>query len=443
MVLELECVTDIGMNSVLAEFHRELLARYNLFFIDTSYGTDYASYQETAEHLQKYMNENLKCSGTFLPILTKDLLSLEVTNVSVSGFSVASDEDGAVLRRQAVDVMKDEFLIGYLNKVKDWFEVVREYELNENVTDIQKKVVQQEIIEWEETLGGPLASEKGILKKALDIIKTPTNGFLYLVMDVGKLSKQEIAVEEYLSARRLNQGTGMRENMPYEDTFVNELLFHEYILKQVGRYQAEKEGSLLKYQAEYILVGRNSDVANLKEIAERLFLLREAANIFHIISSEEKMESTKIVSAAIANLLTQPEIEPVIQTLLVLAWAGLESVRDVKLLFQGDRVPLIKVEGEWFYGIHSIESYIEYENLDGKVEDAGLTYADYLRVFLCFETSKNKTYRLMDIMEMDIRQTKGNASFRMDACIDSLEANILVKSGYGYSFELKRSYGYD
>ena len=42
--MEIECVTDIGMNNILAEYHRELLQQYDLFFIDTSYGTANASY---------------------------------------------------------------------------------------------------------------------------------------------------------------------------------------------------------------------------------------------------------------------------------------------------------------------------------------------------------------------------------------------------------------
>ena len=32
--MEAECVADIGMNSVLAEFHRELLEQYDLLFVD-------------------------------------------------------------------------------------------------------------------------------------------------------------------------------------------------------------------------------------------------------------------------------------------------------------------------------------------------------------------------------------------------------------------------
>lgn len=36
--MKFECVADIGMNSVLAEYHRELLEQYDLLFVDMSYG---------------------------------------------------------------------------------------------------------------------------------------------------------------------------------------------------------------------------------------------------------------------------------------------------------------------------------------------------------------------------------------------------------------------
>lgn len=35
-----EYAMDVGMNSILAEYHRELLKQYDVFFVDTSYGTN-------------------------------------------------------------------------------------------------------------------------------------------------------------------------------------------------------------------------------------------------------------------------------------------------------------------------------------------------------------------------------------------------------------------
>ena len=42
-----ECVMDMAMDSALAEYHRELLEQYDLFFIDMSYGGGSPSYGNT------------------------------------------------------------------------------------------------------------------------------------------------------------------------------------------------------------------------------------------------------------------------------------------------------------------------------------------------------------------------------------------------------------
>ena len=63
--LESECVVDIGLNSVLAEYHREMLEQYNLFFIDTSYGTQQASYEQTEERLRMYIGKNIDHEDVF------------------------------------------------------------------------------------------------------------------------------------------------------------------------------------------------------------------------------------------------------------------------------------------------------------------------------------------------------------------------------------------
>ena len=50
-----------------------------------------------------------------------------------------------------------------------------------------------------------------------------------------------------------------------------------------------------------------------------------------------------------------------------------------------------------------------------------------------------KTVRLMDVMEMDIRKTPGNEAFRMDGMIFSLSAEVNVYSSYGSSVSIKRN----
>ena len=60
--LETECVMDIGMDSILAEYHRELQKQYNLFAIDCSYGTESASTKLTESHLLDFRSRIGKIS---------------------------------------------------------------------------------------------------------------------------------------------------------------------------------------------------------------------------------------------------------------------------------------------------------------------------------------------------------------------------------------------
>ncbi|MBD5459993.1 MAG: hypothetical protein HDR26_03475, partial [Lachnospiraceae bacterium] len=130
MILEIECVTDTGMNSVLAEYHRELLRQYGLFFVDVSYGSGIPSYEAAAEHLTEYMNRNFICEEHIVTLFSRDLLALRLEQAEVTGVSNAADDQGAVLRRQAVEYMKERVGQAYLEKILEWMAVVEENDLN-------------------------------------------------------------------------------------------------------------------------------------------------------------------------------------------------------------------------------------------------------------------------------------------------------------------------
>ena len=50
--------------------------------------------------------------------------------------------------------------------------------------------------------------------------------------------------------------------------------------------------------------------------------------------------------------------------------------------------------------------------------------------------------RALDIMELTIRKTPGNANFRIDGCIEGLTVQTNIKSRYGDDFYLTRNIFY-
>ena len=120
--LKTECAMDLSMSSALGEYNRELLEQYDLFFIDTSYGRKQASIDNTAEHIKGYLTENFEVSGH----MSKDLLGLAAEQVLITDYSLASDENGVLLKKQAVDYMKDLYGISYSKEFAKQLDVANE-----------------------------------------------------------------------------------------------------------------------------------------------------------------------------------------------------------------------------------------------------------------------------------------------------------------------------
>ena len=113
--LETECVMDIGMDSILAEYHRELFAQYNLFAVDCSYGTVHGTTKLTEEHLLEYMNHNFSLEDIFFDkFLYRDFFALEAEKAEMTKAAFVTDGDGEVFRRMAVDAIEDDVGIGLL-----------------------------------------------------------------------------------------------------------------------------------------------------------------------------------------------------------------------------------------------------------------------------------------------------------------------------------------
>ncbi len=440
IMLVAECAIDTGLNNILAEYHRELLNQYGLFFIDTSYGTGTPDYGNTLEHLKEYVEANWGGQEPVMELISEDLIDLHWDEGEIIGLSVSSDEGGAVLRRQITEYMEEHLGVSYLTELLDRIDVVEKYELTGDWYAEMKTDAESELQNWlevqEENDNKTTVEELSFFE---NLLKDLQAGTLNLLLGMDDLSEAEIEKENYLSNRNVLQGSGMNPSLEFSDDVWDYLLLQEYILEKTGHYGDEKENSLLKYQTEYILCGMESDIANISEIADRLFALRAAANTVHILGDQEKMDFLKTVSDAIAAAIGLPEAGMVFEILFAVIWAGLEALWDVNCLLEGGEIPLIKNSAQWHYDIDALG-----QNMQGieNGADGGLTYGDYLRIFLAFQDKQITTYRLMDIMEMDIRLTPGNEEFRLDGCIDSVTVCIDIESGYGYQFFVTRNYGY-
>ncbi len=440
-----ECVADIGMNSVLAEYHRELLEQYDLLFVDTSYCGSHPDIANTRAHLQNYVQKNLHPQERKGMSGEKDFLAMDAGIIEISEYSIASDDKGAVLKRQITDYMGDYPTGAVLEKVSGNMELLQGFGLDCGDVEARRQSYEAQIEEIglpeEEVEEGRF--EEVPLNNPADLANaTRSSGVLNLVLeDASAVSAVRVDLSNYISHRGSRMsGTGLCREAVETGGEPNELVFQAYLFEKCGYYGAEMEKSFLKYQIEYILAGEDTDWKNLEAAAKKLLLWREAANVLYILSDGAKVAEAQAMAAALTAVTLMPALmEPVKYTILF-AWAYVESLQDVKTLLSGGRVPLMKTAADWKTGINSIKNVRE--SLTADSEGRGLNYKEYLQMMLFLQDGETRTDRAMDIMEMDIRKTPGNARFRMDGCFDTYQAQLAVTSRFGYSCEMTRQYGF-
>jgi hypothetical protein len=445
-----ELAADLGLDSVFAEYHREILDQYELFFIDSSYGSTSGGIGITEKHLSDYLAKNMDPDKGIDVYGATTYLKLTNPYLEIREVSYASDNYGAVWKAQAVAYMKAVYGGDIINTVKDHIETVKKNEmdtrdvaseLKKQKEEFEKALEEKEIIELDtETSDGNSYTK---VSKLVDKLISGT--FLKLVIPSSeKLSQASVRTNDYYSGRvragKVNSGVGLHEGAFGAGGLADELIYGEYLMKVCGNYRNQKEDSVLKYQIEYILYGLSSDASNLSACLATLFAVRSAGNLIAIYSNSGMKAQAEAVSEILCCLIACPELTPVLKNILLGVWALAESVADMKNLLDGGKVPLIKKEGQWSLSLSGVLSGNFFGS--GKKEE-GLSYQAYLRVLLGLMNQQKKVARSLDIVEMDIRETEGNRYFRIDQCIDYMKVNFGFADAAGHDFVFEKMMCYE
>lgn len=442
---QIECAMDIGLYSALAEYNRELLNQYDLFFIDTSYGNKTGNLAYTESHIQEFMAYNLQPQKDIIIPKYKDFFGLDIQKVSLLQASLATDNRCEVLKSQAIAYMTDKFGGNILEELLGEIDILQEFDLQEDMTG-QREEVQGKIDSYNHTqveVSKDEWKEVEIDNPADVVNRQRGSGVLYEVtQDNAALSGQSIHIKNYVSGRELREGNGLAPELASPTGMGKELLFGEYILMKLGNYTQTLSKSHLKYQVEYVLAGKESDLLNLRYTVNRLLVMRETANYTYLLRDGAKQAEAAALASGVSAVLLIPELKELIKQAILFAWAYAESVNDVKILLEKGKVPLMKSKKDWRMSLADLPNYKECLD-SGESGSNGLSYQEYLRLLLAFVKQEEKAMRVADIIEMDIRKTQGNGNFCLDFCLDSMEVEALIRSSYGYEYFIKRRAGYE
>jgi hypothetical protein len=449
--LQSEIVADLGLDSVFAEYNRELLDQYGLFFIDTSYGTVNGGVGMVEKQLSEYMSYNMNPTKDKAYLNLGDTyLYLSNQQLEIEQITYATDEDALAWKSAAVNYMKSVFGGDIVSTVRDNIAKVEENglttrdvveELKEKKNELDDLIDEKMIEEYGEV------QDKGyIYDKVSSLFDDLVGGTIlnWVTPSGDKMSSAVVEGGPYYSVRvksgNINKGSGIHEGVDKASGIIDEFIYNEYLMTTCGTYTNPKDKGQLKYQMEYILYGCNSDEGNMKNVVERLFALRAASNMMCIYTDSSKKDETEAVVTLVCTLLCLPEIAEPLTFILLGVMALAESVSDVKILLENGRVPLTKSYEDWNVNIVNLLNGIII-NCDKTTE--GLTYNDYLRIFVGMMDKNEKLNRSLDIVEMDIRKTDGNSGFRIDRCADYIKVQFGFSDGNGHDFLFTRSKCYE
>jgi len=214
------------------------------------------------------------------------------------------------------------------------------------------------------------------------------------------------------------------------DTMAKRILLMEYIDDHFYNFTINEEEkktrkpSVLDYEREYLLFGKDSDEDNLEAVVMKLILIRTVINFASLLGDRNKFSEAKALAAAMVGFTGLPVLVYITQGILMLLLAYVSALVDTCALLSGKEVPFVKKIELNYSDILLMTG----ENIRKKAEsykdEKGFTYNDYLTVFLYMTNQKKLSYRMMDLMQENIKLRYGT-NFNFQNCIFGFEAEAV------------------
>lgn len=447
---------DIGLYSLFGQYDKELLQKYDIFVLDGSGGGGTLRLADIYDNMESYVR----------PVLKQNSQKLFLQEGGFTGYRLLTDEKGEVFYHQIVEYMQEtlgmqgihlltERMRERENKTEEAEQAGKQVQSGDAIESYENEMNQaaqksQEAVLAEAEQNSvdsgnvvPPAKEVTKVKNPISTIKRIMKmGILELVIPSGKgVSDGSISRNMLVSGRTLQTGMPLFQEVTEDNSYTSQLLFQQYLIDKFGNYQNPGSGTL-KYHIEYILGGKDNDVDNLKAVAGKLLLVREGVNFAHILADTAKRSQVKGLALAIASAFLMPPAAAIIEGALMLCWAFAESVLDVRELMDGGKVPLVKSASDWQISLEKLPDLLSGLDTERKGTENGMSYEDYLQVFLIMQGKSQKLSRGMDIFEVSVRSIPGRSEFYMDSCISAIEAFIDVQANSRKVFTATKQYSY-
>lgn len=235
-----------------------------------------------------------------------------------------------------------------------------------------------------------------------------------------------------------NESNSYKQN--YAQSAKDLFMYCEYIIEHFPCFMDKNEWSSIFYPLEYIIAGSHSDRENINSIVIKLSFIREGINMSHLLLDSKKRSEAFVLASSLVGFTGNAAVIKAAQYLIMGVWAYGESLMDVRRLYKGEELPIIKTASDWKMSLDNLFAMNfdndGFEDMDTEnVKDRGrlqrlsegkMNYLDYLEMLLMSVGDKEKNYRAMTAMELKMI-SMGHSDFRMRSQIYEAVGTVTVE----------------
>lgn len=402
-----DMTSELALESVFAEYQAGLWQDYHLLCLDGAYGGTVFSEEYVTGVLGARIRTNLDMQGD-----GKRIMELAHSSSMPMEYQLLTDGEGRVFLSCISGYMKRNLPVVAAQSLYERYisgqAVGEESPVDESIQNAKQALEEVQIQKQ-----GRAQSEN-----PLDTVLAYKRDFVLgtVVEDVENLSTRKILQTECLQNRVMERGTSTQ--VP-EAGWYDRILVMEYADNCFSDYSEAAREKALAYELEYVVCGKAGDKENLEAVVERLLIMREMANVIHIMLNQEKRLAVSEAAVALAGATANAAIIKAVEYGLIAAWAYAESTLDVRALLCGDKIALIKSDKQWISNLMNLSQIFE-SSLRAPDCEGGWNYQDYLKSFLLMVPEQTLAYRMMDVMEQNIRRVYAYRNCRMDHMISAI-----------------------
>lgn len=400
---------SLAIESLFAEYQKELLEEYDIFALDERAG------QSMMSRLAYYGGKGIENEAVQSELLT--------------------DDSGKAFYEQVIRYTENKLGLDMLQKEKEKLKLWKKQETDSRDYQEEEADINGGMEHMLEEAGESLPEEDNPIQSITSLKKS---GLLQVtVPNQEQLSEKRIRKEKLASWRRLQKGTGhLSSEAEEKEGNLSPLFFEAYLKDHFSDFSDKEENKVLSYELEYLIGGEMSDRENLERVVKKMVSLRLVVNYGYLLTDEVKKGEAEVLALTLCSLLTVPGITEVRKHAVLMAWAYGESIMDIRSLLDGRKVPILKNSENWQLQLSEIFTLGEKESVQtGADAENGMTYQDYLKGLLLLEKKENLAMRALDLIEC-------NLQIKADECLTQLEVRSDCNLRRGIHYEFLTSFGY-